>query len=105
MALCALFHSACSVFFNTSLGIFQQFTGLFSDPSICNLHIASLASLRTQNADLLSTMYWQHEYEANKPARDAAAKLKAEADADEASRAAEVPLHTENEWNIRSVVK
>ena len=49
-------------------------------------------------------MYWQHEYEANKPARDAAARLKAEADAEEASRAAEVPLHTENEWNIRSVV-
>jgi ubiquitin-like modifier-activating enzyme 5 len=42
----------------------------------------------------------QREYEANKPARDAAARLKAEADAEEASRAAEVPLHTENEWNI-----
>lgn len=50
-------------------------------------------------------MYLQHEYEANKPARDAAARLKAEADAEEASRAAEVPLHTENEWNIRSVFK
>ena len=50
-------------------------------------------------------MYLQHEYDANKPARDAAAKLKAEADAEEASRAAEVPLHTENEWNIRSVFK
>lgn len=49
-------------------------------------------------------MYWQHEYEASKPARDAAAKAKAEADAEEASLAAEVPLHTENEWNIRSVV-
>lgn len=48
-------------------------------------------------------MYWQHEYEANKPARDAAAKAKAKADAEEASRAAEVPLHTENEWNIRLV--
>ncbi|KAG0627104.1 hypothetical protein M758_2G174000 [Ceratodon purpureus] len=45
----------------------------------------------------------QHEYEANKPERDAAAKLKAEADAEEASRAAEVPLHTENEWNISLV--
>lgn len=44
---------------------------------------------------------WQKEFEANKPARDAAAKAKAEADAEEASRAAEVPLHSANEWNIR----
>lgn len=42
----------------------------------------------------------QKEYEANKPARDAAAKAKAEADAEEARRAAEVPLHSANEWNI-----
>lgn len=48
-------------------------------------------------------MYLQHEYALNKPARDAAAKVKAEADSEEASRAAEVPLHTENEWNIRLV--
>lgn len=35
-----------------------------------------------------------------KPVRDAAAKAKAEAEAEEASLAAQVPLHTENEWNI-----
>lgn len=42
----------------------------------------------------------QREYAAKKPVRDAAAKAKAEAEAEEASLAAQVPLHTENEWNI-----
>lgn len=45
----------------------------------------------------------QREYAAKKPVRDAAAKAKAEAEAEEASLAAQVPLHTENEWNIWSV--
>ena len=50
---------------------------------------------------LYGALWWQREYQLDKPARDAAAKLKAEADAEEASRAAEIPLHDENEWNIR----
>lgn len=50
---------------------------------------------------LYGALWRQREYTLDKPARDAAAKLKAEADAEEASRAAEIPLHDENEWNIR----
>lgn len=50
---------------------------------------------------LYGALCWQREYKLDQPARDAAAKLKAEADAEEASRAAEIPLHDENEWNIR----
>lgn len=40
----------------------------------------------------------QKEYMLAKPARDAAAKAKMEA---EAPPAAECPLHADNEWNIR----
>lgn len=40
----------------------------------------------------------QKEYLVAKPARDAAAKAKREA---EASLAPEGPLHDDNEWNIR----
>lgn len=67
-------------------------------------HLFNKVDVKREDAELRCTAYLQHEYEANKPARDAAAKAKAEANAEEASRAAEVPLHTENEWNIRSVV-
>lgn len=42
--------------------------------------------------------YWQKEYLLAKPARDAAAKAKMEA---EASSSAEGPLHLDNEWDIR----
>lgn len=45
---------------------------------------------------LLSTV--QKEYMLVKPARDAAAKAKMEA---ESLSAAECPLHDDNEWNIR----
>lgn len=45
-----------------------------------------------------TTYIVQEEYIQTKPARDAAAKAKMEA---EASAAREGPLHLENEWNIR----
>lgn len=45
----------------------------------------------------------QGEYEAAKPARDLAARAKAEADAAEAALASKVALHDENEWNISLV--
>lgn len=51
-----------------------------------------------------SLLAWQREYEAAKPEREAAARAKAAAEAEEASLAAEVPLHNDNEWNIRSVL-
>lgn len=40
----------------------------------------------------------QKEYMLAKPARDAAAKAKMET---ESSLAEEIPLHVDNEWNIR----
>ena len=43
----------------------------------------------------------QKEYSLVKPARDAAAKAKMEA---EAVSAADCPLHVDNEWNIRLFV-
>lgn len=42
-------------------------------------------------------IYVQKEYNISKPARDAAARAKMEA---EASSATEGPLHDDNEWNI-----
>jgi len=62
--------------------------------------MAMLPNPQCSNAACLEC---QREYELDKPARDATAKLKAEADAEEASRAAEIPLHDENEWNISLV--
>lgn len=41
----------------------------------------------------------QKEYILSKPARDAVAKAKMEAEA--LSTAADVPIHVDNEWNIR----
>lgn len=40
----------------------------------------------------------QREYILAKPARDAAAKAKME---EEASKVTEIPIHDDNEWNIR----
>lgn len=43
----------------------------------------------------------QKEYILAKPARDAAAKAKMEAEASAAAAAGDMPLHDDNEWNIR----
>jgi hypothetical protein len=45
--------------------------------------------------------HFQKEYMDSKPARDAAAKAKMEA---EASVANECPVHLDNEWNIRYTI-
>lgn len=44
----------------------------------------------------------QKEYLLTKPARDAAAKAKMEA---EALAEPEVPVHADNEWNIRYILR
>lgn len=50
---------------------------------------------------VITVLIMQKEYIQSKPARDAAAKAKMEADA---SAKSEGPVHLDNEWNIRQIL-
>lgn len=71
---------------------------LFGATSIVNLTFSLQIIQLSLDILIKRSFKLQREYILAKPARDAAAKAKME---EEASKLIEVPIHDDNEWNIR----